>query len=73
MYNFEDVTRKLVLQAENGTTNTGKIKTKNYTFNDLSETASAEAVNQAAEALGGLISGPIVNIYVNDKNEVLDN
>lgn len=73
MYNFADVTRKLVIKTENGTTAAGKIKAKTSTFTGLSETAGAEAVNQAAEAIAGLMNGPVLNIQVDDKNEVLDN
>lgn len=73
MPNFVDITRKLILVVSAGVTESGDIKTKSYTFNNLSEEASANAVMQAAEAIGSLMGSPVLNYFVNDKNEVLDN
>lgn len=72
-FNFNDVTRKLTIVIEAGTTVAGKIKSKSYTFAGLSEEADATAVNTAATALASLMSGPVLNFYVKDTNEVLDN
>lgn len=71
MAQFNDVTRKLVIVVNGGVTSTGSRKTKTRTFAGLSETASAENVLAAGQALASLMDEEVLNMYVNDKNEVV--
>ena len=73
MANFVDVTRKLTIVLDAGTTDSGTQVTKTRTFGGLSETASADKVMEAGQALGSLMAEPVLNIYIKDVNEVLDN
>ena len=71
--NFVDVTRKLAIVMSNGTTSAGTQLTKSRTFAGLSETASADNVLKAGNALASLMANNVINIYIKDTNEVLEN
>ena len=73
MANFVDVTRKLTIVLDAGTTDSGTQVTKTRTFSGLSETAAADKVLEAGNALGSLMDAAVLNVYVKDVNEVLDN
>lgn len=71
MAQFNDVTRKLVIVIDDGASSTGAHRTKTRTYSGLSETASAGDVMKAGQALGSLMEQEVLNVFVNDKNEVL--
>lgn len=70
--NFLDVSRSLVIVVKTGVTEGGKDITKSYSFKGISETASAEQIKQAADALASLMAGEVVGYYIKDTNEVLE-
>lgn len=71
MAQFNDVTRKLVIVLNDEASATGGHRTKTRTYSGLSETATAGDVMKAGQALGSLMAQPVMNVFVNDKNEVL--
>lgn len=71
MAQFNDVTRKLVIVLNDGASAAGGHRTKTRTYSGLSETASAGEVMKAGQALASLMAQPVMNVFVNDKNEVL--
>ncbi len=72
MANFKDVTRKLVILMDDGVSLSGTNKTKSRTFAGLSEEASAENVLKAGRAIASLMANSVLSIFVNDKNEVVN-
>ena len=73
MANFVDVTRKLAIVLDAGTSSSGAQLTKSRTFAGLSETASADNVLKAGKALASLMANEAINIYIKDTNEVQEN
>ena len=73
MANFVDLTRKLVIVMADGQDSAGNDVSVQRTFANLSETADADKVLQAGQALASLMSGTVTNIYIKDTNEVLEN
>lgn len=71
MANFKDVTRKLVILMDDGVSVSGTNKTKSRTFAGVSEEATAEKVLAAGNAIASLMANDVINIFVNDKNEVV--
>ena len=71
--NFVDVTRKLAIVLDAGTGVSGNQLTKSRTFAGLSETAEADKVLEAGKALGSLMDATVLNIYIKDTTEVLEN
>ena len=72
MARFNDVTRKLVILMDDGVSVSGTNKTKSRTFSGVSEEASAENVLKAGQAIASLMANEVINIFVNDKNEVVN-
>ena len=72
MARFNDVTRKLVILMDDGVSLSGTNKTKSRTFAGLSEEASAENVLKAGRAIASLMANSVLSIFVNDKNEVVN-
>ena len=70
--NFTDINRKLTIVLENGVNANGEPKTKSRTYSGLSETASADNILAAGQALASFMDAPVVNIYVKDTNEVVE-
>ena len=66
---FTDITRKIVISTRVKDSD-GK-KTRLTTIDKLSETASADEVMAAAQAFADLMEEDVLNIYVQDKNEVI--
>lgn len=72
MAQFNDVTRKLVILMDDGISLSGSQKTKSRTYSGVSEEASAEDVLKAGRAIASLMENGVINIFVNDKNEVVE-
>ena len=72
MAQFNDITRKLVIVMDGGVSFGGVQKTKSRTISGLSETASAEDVLKAGQAIASLMENDVLGIYVNDKNQVIE-
>ena len=72
MAQFNDVTRKavLILDGSSASSTEGAKKFK-VTIRGISETASADQVMQACQAFARLLKYPLMNVYIDDKNEVL--
>ena len=71
MAQFNDVTRKAVLILDGSSTSTEGTKKFKVTIRGISETASADQVMQACQAFARLLKYPLLNVYIDDKNEVL--
>ena len=71
MAQFNDVTRKAVLVLDGGATSSDGTKKFKVTIRGISETASADQVMQACQAFARLLKYPLLNVYIDDKNEVL--
>ena len=71
MAKFNDVTRKAVLVLDGGSTTSASSKKFKVTIRGISETATADQVMQACQAFATLLKYPLVNVYIDDKNEVL--
>ena len=72
MAQFNDVTRKLVILMDDGISVSGTQKTKSRTYSGVSEEASAADVLKAGRAIATLMENDVINIFVNDKNEVVE-
>ena len=72
MAQFNDITRKLVILMDDGISVSGTQKTKSRTYSGVSEEASAEDVLKAGKAIASLMENDVINIFVNDKNEVVE-
>ena len=72
MAQFNDITRKLVILMDDGISVSGTQKTKSRTYSGVSEEASAEDVLKAGRAIASLMENDVINIFVNDKNEVVE-
>ena len=72
MAQFNDITRKLVILMDDGISVSGTQKTKSRTYSGVSEEASAEDVLKAGKAIATLMENDVINIFVNDKNEVVE-
>ena len=71
MAQFNDVTRKAVLVLD-GTSDSSDVNKKyKVTIRGISETASADQVMQACQAFARLLKYPLLNVYIDDKNEVI--
>ena len=71
MAQFNDVTRKAVLVLNGSSTSAESSKKLKVTIRGISETASADQVMQACQAFARLLKYPLMNVYIDDKNEVL--
>lgn len=57
---------------DDGISVSGTQKTKSRTYSGVSEEASAEDVLKAGRAIASLMENDVINIFVNDKNEVVE-
>ena len=71
MAQFNDVTRKAVLILDGTSDSTDANKKFKVTIRGISETASADQVMQACQAFARLLKYPLLNVYIDDKNEVI--
>ena len=71
MAQFNDVTRKAVLVLDGSADSNEGGKKYKVTIRGISETASADQVMQACQAFAKLFKYPLLNVYIDDKNEVL--
>ena len=71
MAQFNDVTRKAVLVLDGSADSTEGGKKYKVTIRGISETASADQVMQCCKAFASLLKYPLLNIFIDDKNEVL--
>ena len=61
------VSRKLLLSVHDGVNASGTAKIKNRSYNNVSSTASAEAMHKTAVAVAGLMSNELANVFYDDK------
>lgn len=69
--NQNKVTTSITLKVKTGTNN-GKDVFKNFTLNKVSLASANEDIYAVAAAVGGLLAYPVVNIYKQDVNELIN-